>query len=123
MVSFLDGPAAGVVLELHRAPVFLRVLQDTRGLDQWDACDQLIDTPCADEIVTVYVRIGKAGWVHIDFTDKAGRRRGETYATAEYRLHDEQPADEIVRSQSRWRAWAELEWDRLKAQQVEANHV
>lgn len=114
MVKFLDGPAAGVVLELRRAPVFLRVLQDTRGLNQWDACDQLTDAPCADEIVTVYVRIGAAGWIHIDFQDKAGRRRGETYATAEYRLHAEQPPEAVMRETSRWRAWAQSEWDRIR---------
>ena len=117
MVSFLDGPAAGVVLELHRAPVFLRVVIGHEGVD---ALDQLDDEPRAGEDIAVYQRVGNAGSIHLSGRDKNGRRFGRTLATGEYRLHDEQPADEIVRSQSRWRSWAELEWDRLKAQQAEA---
>lgn len=120
MVSFLDGPAAGVVLELHRAPVFLRVVIGHEGVD---ALDQLDDEPRAGEDIAVYQRVGNAGSVHLSGRDKNGRRFGRTLATAEYRLHAEQPADEIVRSQVKWRNWCEIEWDRLKAQQTEANHV
>lgn len=43
MTTFTDGPAAETVLELRRAPKFLRVVRDADGTV--DALDQLNDTP------------------------------------------------------------------------------
>lgn len=97
MTRFLDGPAAGVVLMLRRAPVYIRVV---RGR-QWDALDQLDDTPEPDELVTAYQRVGNAGTVHIDFT----RKRSAWFATATYRVVPDQPPDRVVRSTYLWRAW------------------
>lgn len=35
MTRFLDGPAQGVTLFLHRAPVFLRAVQELEGEPTW----------------------------------------------------------------------------------------
>lgn len=97
--------------------MFLRAVIGHEGID---ALDQLDDEPKADEEIAVYQLVGNAGWMHLSGRDKNGRRFGRTIATAEYRLHSEQPADEIVRSTSRWRAWCEVEWDRMKAMEPTA---
>lgn len=53
MITFLDGPAAGTKLSLHRAPIFLRVVID-RETGRVDALDQLNDVPKKSEAVHVY---------------------------------------------------------------------
>lgn len=100
MIRFLDGPATGVLLVLHRAPLFLRVVLSADGT--WDALDQLDDLPAMDEAIHVYRRVGEAGWVHVD-CDRP--RRGAWYATGEYRLAAAQPADDVVRDRTRWQEW------------------
>lgn len=52
MTKFTDGPAAHVLLELSRSPLFLRVVKDTtyatavckKDRREWDALDQLEDS-------------------------------------------------------------------------------
>ncbi len=100
MVRFLDGPAAGVVLMLRRAPPYLRVTVNAAG--EWDALDQLGDEAARGEAVTVYRRVGKAGRLHIDYT----RKQSAWYAVAEYRQAPEQPDDATGRDTAKWRAWA-----------------
>ncbi len=104
MIRFLDGLAANVILQLLRAPLYLRVTQNTAG--EWDGLDQLGDVALGDETITVYRRVGKAGWIHIDYRDKQGRRKGVTYATGDYAVVPEQPTDEVLRDTTRWREWA-----------------
>ena len=45
MTRFLDGPAAGVLLALRRAPLYLRVVYHAKREEPWDALDQLADVP------------------------------------------------------------------------------
>lgn len=111
MIRFLNGPAKGVRLELRRAPVFLRVVFNSgREQDQFDALDQLDDTPEPDEQIWVYRRIGKAGTLHVLYTEK-GRRRGKWLATGDYGLCREQPAEEIMRDKEKWQAWCTEQWE------------
>lgn len=75
MIELIDGPANGVSLDLMRAPIMLRVVRDRAG--NWDALDQLADEPKRGETIFLYRMVGNplmSG--HIDYRDKAGRRRG-----------------------------------------------
>jgi hypothetical protein len=114
MTSFHDGPANGKTLTLKRAPLFLRVTVGQDG--KIDALDQLDDAPMPDEKILVYRRRGEAGSLHIDGRDKRGRRFGEWYAYGEYDLFAEQPADEILRNNQRWRNWCEVTRDQMLQQ-------
>ena len=98
MTSLHGGPADGVMLMLHRAPTYLRVVRSREG--DWDALDQLDDVPQADEQIAVYALEGEAGGMHV-------RARGgcEWYTTAEYRAVDPQPEDATVRDTDAWRAF------------------
>lgn len=109
MTRFLDGPAAGEVLMLKRAPVFLRVVRNSAGA--WDALDIPSDTPSADETIHVYRREGRPGWIHVNRSKKAGGHF--TGTTASYRLIDPQPHDLTLRDRAQWEAWARGAWDRV----------
>lgn len=98
MTKFIDGPAAGTVLSLRRAPLYLRAVQNADG--NWDALDQLDDTPEPDETVTVYRRVGSATTVHLHGTKISG-----WYAMATYELHAEQPSIEECRDTAKWQDW------------------
>lgn len=113
MIRFLDGPAAGVALFLKRAPVYLRAVMahDDGQSVEWDALDQLDDTPKDSEGVVAYKRVGSVGWVHID---RSNPRRGEWYRIGEYKLCAEQPAEEDMRDTARWRAWCVAQQGRDK---------
>lgn len=102
MTRFLDGPAAGIPpLYLKRAPKYLRVVRSAAGT--WDALDQLTDTPKSDETIIAYVMVSGPTWVHV----RRDRRHGGSgfFQGGEYRVVDPQPADEVMRSTSSWRAW------------------
>jgi len=103
VTRFLDGPAAGVVLTLTRSPRFLRVVQTPAG--EWDALDQLADTPSAGEVVHAYERAGPASTYHLDYHDKQGRRRGLWGRSAGYRHVPAQPPAESLADTAAWRAW------------------
>ncbi len=105
MTTFQDGPAAASTLQLRRAPKFLRVVVDG---DEVDALDQLEDSPRATEKLFAYVIVENHGMIHINARDKRGRRCGGYYAMAKYALVEVQPADEIMRSKSKWRNWCEI---------------
>lgn len=111
MIRFLDGPAAGLVLELKRAPPLLRVVRDPAGA--FDALDQLDDAPRPDESVTVYRRVGRPGSVHVDYCRP---RRGVWYLTAAYEVCPDQPGDADARDTTRWREWARRQQQREKVQ-------
>jgi hypothetical protein len=117
MIHFQDGPAHGVMMELQRAPVLLRVVEtpvlEPDGLPEFDALDQVDDTPKPEERIHVYVRIGGAGWAHVDFRDKNGRRDSKNVITARYRLYERQPDDADARDTERWRTWAEAQREHL----------
>lgn len=117
MTRFEDGPAAGKVLTLKRCPVFLRVVIDAAG--GVDALDQLDDAPRPGEAVYVYHRQGAQGCCHIDSRDGQGRRRGEWFATGDYRLHPCQPPAAVLGDTAAWRAWATAELTRVTGSEPE----
>lgn len=100
MCRFLDGPAAGVTLLLRRAPLFLRAVNN-RG--DWDALDQLNDTPAAHEAIVAYRRVAAPAIAHIN---RGGHGSG-WYALADYRVVVDQPAEAELRDTAKWRAWTE----------------
>lgn len=108
MTRFLDGPAAGVALTLRRAPLYLRAARDQHG--KWDALDLLDDEPAEGEDLVAYRRVGPAGVMHLDYTDRVTRRRrGAWFKTAEYAVCAVQPHAETMRSAELWRAWCVAE--------------
>lgn len=102
MTKFMDGPAAEVVLALRRAPQYLRAVCDPSG--KWDALDQLDDAPADDERVVVYQMTAGPYHMHVQRRER-GRRVCGWYSGGEYRVLAEQPSDDVLRSNSRWRAW------------------
>lgn len=101
MIKFLDGPAKGTVLDLRRAPVWLRVVIDSAG--QVDALDQLDDTPAADEAIYVYRIVGEPTRYHLCCHP---RSRGGWRVAAEYVVHKEPVDDTVLRDNEQWREWA-----------------
>lgn len=104
MTKFEDGPAAGKVLQLRRAPLFLRVVQDSRG--EFDGLDQPGDVPRPDETVMVYVKASSDGIIHLDSRNKDGQPNGRWFPLSTYTLFAEQPEDAVVRNNETWAAWA-----------------
>ena len=99
MTRFEDGPAAGQVLSLTRAPIFLRVVLAPDG--KVDALDLLEDTPAQDEKLFAYQRVGEAGMMHV----RRSGGRGGWYTVADYRLVKDQPAESDMRSNAAWAKW------------------
>lgn len=100
MITFLDGPAAGVKLSLQRPPILLRVVRDPKT-GEWDAIDQLGDRPRAGEEITVYRRRDDL------LVIRASRLACVYVATASYNVNPIQPTDAQVRNTAAWREWAE----------------
>lgn len=98
MTTFQDGPAAGKHLSLHRAAMFLRVVEEN---GKFDALDQLDDTPKPTEKIYAYTIVGKPGMCHVN----RGGGRGGFYALATYRLCTKQPPDDVMRDSAAWEAW------------------
>ena len=111
MITFVDGPAAGTVLDLERAPVFLRVVID-RQTGAVDAVDQVGDRPRLGEDVHVYRRVGQAERYHLKCSKPA---ESGWRSKANYQLHDEQPADHVARDRESWEEWAGFQWERENA--------
>src|ERR1700730_5412825 len=101
MAKFTNGPAANVMLNIRRAPLFLRVVRDTKG--QWDALDQLSDTPEYDETIYAYRLTSNDGMIHINSRDrKTGSHTGGFFVLATYEVVDPQPDDATMRSNKKW---------------------
>jgi hypothetical protein len=102
MLKFLDGPAAvvGNGLLIRRAPLHLRAVRVPGG--NWDALDQLDDEPQPDEAVFAYRQVRSRGTVHVR---QAGRGNSGFFVMAEYALVEPQPAEDVLRDTSKWRAW------------------
>lgn len=115
MTRFLDGPTAGVILSLRRAPLYLRVVRDAAG--KWDALDQLDDTPTPGEAVVAVYRL--EGTPSVCFIDGVRNRRrvGWRELMASYRAVGEQPDLDVVRDTAAWRAWC------VKEQAKEKSHA
>lgn len=105
MITFTDGPAAGVILSLGRVPRLMRVTFNTITR-QWDALDQLDDEPTKFEQIHVYRRITETPTLfHFDYRGKDGRRKGEWSYSAEYQHFGVQPDHATARDTAAWRAW------------------
>ena len=100
MTTFREGPAAGHVLMLRRAPQFLRVV--VAPGNKIDALDQLDDQPGAREAIHVYEIEEYRGTVHISCRP---RSNSGSYVHATYRHYDPQPADTEIRETAAWRDW------------------
>lgn len=97
MSHFEGGPANGVVLQLHRAPIVLRVVTDGT---KWDALDQLDDKPEPNETVHVYVMVkGTISRYHLLARD---RKATGWYENASYRPCKLQP-----KGNEDWSKWCE----------------
>lgn len=103
MVNFLDGPAAGKRLALKRIPILLRVVQSANG--EWDALDQISDTPRPGEKIFVYRRRDDHPIQKYHLYCARGRGSG-WYWEAWYSVLPEQPGDEHVRETKAWQEWA-----------------
>lgn len=99
MTRFLDGPAAGAVLMLRRAPTYLRAVQGPTG--DWDALDQLTDEPGAAERIVVYRMERGPFRVHVN----RWRQGCGWYQGGEYLAVAPQPDDAAVRTTHAWRAY------------------
>lgn len=101
MTRFVDGPAKGKTLMLKRAARFLRVVEEN---GQFDALDQLHDTPSAGERIYAYEITAMPGHAFVDFGGKAKKASG-CYVIAEYRFVTEQPTDTEMRDGIQWHKW------------------
>lgn len=111
MITFDDGPAAGVVLQLERAPLFIRVVID-RHTGEVDALDQLEDQPRLGEAIHAYRRVGQVDRYHV----RAARKSESGYVLqAHYQQHEEQPADHIGRDRASWQHWTHEQWEKENA--------
>lgn len=104
MTRFIDGPAAGQILNIKRLPLMLRVVQDSLT-GEWDALDQLADVPNPSERIYVYRLDGQPSVAFVDFRGKSGRREGCRMLIGKYRLWPVQPAEDVLRSIPDWQAW------------------
>jgi len=110
MITFKDGPAAGVSLQLRRAPLFLRVVIDKKT-GEVDALDQINDRPRLGEEIHAYRRVTNATKYHL----RACIDGSGWYSSASYRHHDEQPADHVGRDRGSWQHWTQEQWEKENA--------
>jgi hypothetical protein len=108
VIKFLDGPAKDVILQLHRAPLILRVVRDKQG--QWDALDQLGDSPKPGEVVYLYRAVTVPRSMHLSMAD---RKKSGWFYSADYRYLDDQPAKIHTWSNWEWDKWCNDNKDRL----------
>jgi len=113
MIEFLDGPAAGVALRLMRAPVCLRAVCSPAG--NWDALDQLTDTPRPRERVYVYVCVTDVARYCIRSSQRAV---SGFYLAARYRHYPDAPS---FADNAAWQRWCETNREILNA--FRAKHV
>jgi len=109
---FLDGPAMNVSLNLARAPVFLRVVQDQKT-QKWDALDQIADQPKDDEAISMYVLDGDVSYGIACSRDKNGSHC-RRFWMAEYRYYSQQPTQEELRDYDFWAEWTQEQWGKLR---------
>lgn len=110
MSYFVDGPAAAVNLMTRRAPIVLRVVQNSKG--NWDALDQLDDEPGPDEKIYVYQLHEPPTSMHLCCRGKSKGASG-WYQIGKYYFLSEQPADEHLRTRQAWSNWCDANKERL----------
>ena len=119
MVTFIDGPAEGVRLELARAPLYLRAVHTMFGPEGkpvlWDALDKLHDRPEPTENIYVYRLVKHEGSM---FICRRGRgKRGGLCQIASYAYVAEQPPYDVLRNNAKWAEWVLAEYERTTAHQ------
>ena len=100
MITFIDGPAKGIIMHLLRAPLLLRVTTSVTG--EFDALDQVTDEPLPEEQIYVYRRQRKPNLVHVNGAKSV---RG-FYLNTEYKYEPVQPPDHTMRNRTAWQQWA-----------------
>lgn len=98
MTTFENGPAHEAKLMLRRSPYFLRVTYNGK---EYDALDQLTDTPEPGETLHLYRITALPSWCHI----RASKGAGGMYSMANYAFVTPQPPDAIMRDNDAWRKW------------------
>lgn len=112
MARFLDGPAAGLEMDLRTCPTMLRLVQSTdpdmpfarRRRGGWDALDQPDDVPNAHELRLLVYRL-VAGTNGVVFVRPGGRFEYGDYTHVEGLAH---PLLEAFRDRDTFRTWAVL---------------
>ena len=98
MTTFEDGPAKGQHLTLRRTPLLLRV---TECDGNWDALNELVDRPAANEKLHAYVLKSNYGSAFIDGTKFRGR-----VEIASYRhIATGAPSNAEMRDEDLWHMW------------------
>ncbi len=72
----------------------------------WDALDQLDDTPKPTEEIFLYALTEKPGWMHLCIRGK-GKAAGVFYTTGRYRHVALQIPDATLRDTQAWRTWCQ----------------
>jgi hypothetical protein len=108
VIRFINGPAAGVDIDLRRAPIMLRVVRSRYG--NWDALDQPHDEAQSTESIYVYRMIGQANWYHCR---SSKRSISGFHATATYEFLPEQPPDHCIRTTKAWAEWCDSNKEQL----------
>lgn len=101
MTRFVDGPAKGKTLMLKRAPVFLRVVQNSKT-GAIDALDQEHDVAGPDENLFAYQLTAMPARAFID-----GPKISGCYPIASYQLVERPPTTNEMRSNAGWILWVE----------------
>jgi len=101
-IKLISGPADGQTVAIDRAPFFLRIVQDSDG--RIDALNELSDQIREDEVAHAYWCDEIIGRVHV--CCRGGRGSGwRTIGT--WRHLDEQPPQEVLRSNVAWAHWCD----------------
>lgn len=95
---------------LKRNPKYLRVVKAAGTSGEWDALDQVTDSPSKDETVYAYEMAEHLGSAHIN----RGGGRGGFYPMSNYKLCADQPQDGQMRDRELWVAWCEWREAQLK---------
>lgn len=110
MTRFLDGPAAGVMLSLRRAPIMLRVVRSCMG--NWDALDQPEDVAQPREEIFVYRLTAPPSRYHLCIRGK-GKKDAGFYHSGNYAHLADAPDGEQFRDNDAWAKWCEDNWESL----------
>lgn len=116
MVTFFDGPAKFIRLNLKRTPTYLRVVVNGKFID---ALDMPEDVPSNVEVLYAYKIVER--------TRTSGFLCGKgctTFVSAEYKLCNIQPNDSVLRNNVEWVKWVEeIEVKKQKEKLLNENEV
>ncbi|MEM8783882.1 MAG: hypothetical protein AAGE65_13640 [Planctomycetota bacterium] len=102
-VTFCDGPARGVRLDLARCPILLRVVFSDRRSEPWDALDRSQDTPRNCETIHLYRRCAPVTTMHVSARPRSA---SGWFKCAAYRVYSGAwPSDATMRDTHRWQEW------------------